>query len=301
MRTPPYLQKGDKIALAAPARSIDRETLMLAMHILIEEGFLVQLDEEVHGQENQFSGSDAHRANHFQHLLDDPTVKAILCARGGYGSNRIIDRLNFTNFALHPKWIVGYSDITVFHANLQQQLKVESLHATMPVNFQTNTREAMKSLFEALMGVSTDYRVPTHPLNRIGKASGMLAGGNLSILYSLTGSDDFPDTAGKILFLEDIDEYLYHIDRMLISLKKAGIFDGLSGLIVGGMSEMKDIAVPFGSTAEEIIMEQVKEYGFPVCFGFPAGHIADNRALILGRNMKLEVDESIVSLTELPG
>ncbi|MDP3463236.1 MAG: LD-carboxypeptidase [Bacteroidales bacterium] len=301
MRTPPYLQKGDKIALAAPARSIDRETLMLAMHVLIEEGFLVQLDDEVLGQENQFSGSDAQRAIHFQHLLDDPTVKAILCARGGYGSNRIIDKLNFTNFVRHPKWIVGYSDITMFHAHLQQQLKVESLHATMPVNFQTNTHEAMKSFFEALMGVPTDYRVPAHPLNRIGKASGMLAGGNLSILSSLAASADFPDTMGKILFLEDIDEYLYHIDRMIISLKRAGVFDGLSALIVGGMSEMKDNAVPFGKTAEEIILEHVNEYDFPVCFGFPAGHIPDNRALILGRLMTLELDESVVLLTDSSG
>ena len=298
MRTPPYLQKGDKIALAAPARSIDRNTLMQAKHVLIEEGFLVQLDDEVFGQENQFSGSDANRAKHFQRLLDDPTVKAILCSRGGYGSHRIIDRLQFTKFVSHPKWIVGYSDITVFHAHLQQQLKFESLHASMPVNFQTNTREAMKSLFDALAGIPIDYRIPTHPLNRIGKASGILTGGNLSILCSLAASADFPDTVGKILFLEDIDEYLYHIDRMIISLKRAGVFDGLSALIVGGMSEMKDNAVPFGKTAEEIILEYVKEYDFPVCFGFPAGHIPDNRALILGRNIKLEVSESIASLTE---
>jgi muramoyltetrapeptide carboxypeptidase len=297
MRTPPGLTKGDTIGIAAPARKISREELLPAIKIIEDQGFKIRLDEAVFNVFHQYSGTDSERIAHFQSLLDDPEIKAILCARGGYGSMRIIDKLNFTKFIQKPKWIIGYSDITVLHAHLNQVLHFESLHATMPVNFATNTVEALQSLFDVLNGTPLNYNLEPHFLNHFGSATGQLVGGNLSILYSLAGSPDFPDTKGKILFIEDLDEYLYHIDRMALSLKRMGVFDQLAGLIVGGLTEMKDNAVPFGKTAEEIIAGLVSYFDFPVCFGFPAGHIPDNRALVFGRDYHFEVGDK-VSLRE---
>ncbi len=289
MKTPPSLQKGDLIAFASPARSISSEELQTAIQFFEEKGYKVRLDIEVNAVFNQFAGDDEKRKAHFQSLLDDEQVKAIICSRGGYGSLRIIDKIDFKHFEKNLKWIVGYSDITVFHAHLLAQCSTESIHASMPVNFSTNSPEALSSLIDCLEGKSTDYLIKQHALNRSGKATGRLIGGNLSLLYSLQGSGSFPDSSGNILFLEDLDEYLYHIDRMVLSLKRGGLFDAITGLIVGGMTEMKDNAKPFGKTAEEIILEHVGEYDFPVCFGFPAGHIDDNRALIMGRKTLLEV------------
>lgn len=293
MRMPPCLSKGDTIAIAAPARKTSREELQFAVQYIEKQGYKVRLDETVFNIENQFAGSDEERTLHFQHLLDDAEVKAIICARGGYGTLRIIDSLDFSEFVQRPKWIVGYSDITVLHAHLNQVLKIESLHATMPINFETNSPQALDSLFKSLIGEKISYSIDPHLLNINGKCSSELVGGNLSILYSLVGSADFPETEGKILFIEDLDEYLYHIDRMILSLKRAAIFKGLAGLIVGGMTEMKDNTVPFGKTAEEIIAGHIAEYDFPICYGFPAGHIADNRALIMGRKYNLEVGNEV--------
>ncbi|MBV5337516.1 MAG: LD-carboxypeptidase, partial [Deltaproteobacteria bacterium] len=259
MKTPIPLRKGDLIALASPARKISREELLPAMQILEEAGFSVRMDEEIFLEDHQYAGTDDQRAAHFQRLMDDPSVKAILCSRGGYGSMRLLGKLDFSQFVHHPKWIAGYSDITALHAHLHQ-MGIKSLHSTMPVNFAGNTSEALQSLFDALKGKNH------HTLNRKGTAEGILTGGNLSILYSLAGSADFPDLRGKILFIEDLDEYLYHIDRMMLSLKRTRAFDGLAGLIVGGLTEMKDNAVPFGKSAEEIVNEHIAEYSFPVCF-----------------------------------
>ncbi len=201
--------------------------------------------------------------------------------RGGYGSLRLIDQLDFSGFIKSPKWLVGYSDITVIHARLQQ-LGFESLHASMSINFNDNTPEALQSLFNALENKPEVITFETHPLNRYGQVEAEVVGGNLSTLYSLLGSGLFPETTGRILFLEDLDEYLYHIDRMMLALKRAGKLKNMAGLLVGGMTDMNDNRIPFGKTAIEIIAEHTDEYHYPRCFGFPAGHLKDNRALILG-------------------
>ncbi len=291
MKTPAFLSKGDCIGLASPARKISNEELLPALSLLREKGFSVQAGEALFAQHHQYAGTDAQRAEHFQSLLDDPTVKAILCVRGGYGTMRIIDQLDFSRFQQQPKWIAGYSDISVLHARLHHS-GIKSLHATMPVNFGGNTSASLVSLFESLKGNHPSYTLPDHPLNRKGNAKAQLIGGNLSILYSLQGSVDFPDLKGKILFLEDLDEYLYHIDRMMLSLKRAGAFEKLSGLVVGSLSEMRDNAVPFGKNAEEIVYEHLADYSFPLCFGFPAGHQPDNRCLVMGQRYQLQVQEN---------
>lgn len=296
MISPPNLQKGELVAFAAPARSISKQELQTAINMLIEQGFRYRLDDEVLAVRNQFAGDAKHRTNHFQRLLDDPDVKAILCARGGYGSLQIIDQLDFSQFKKTPKWIVGYSDITVLHA-LLQSIGFRSLHATMPVNMTQNSPESLQSLFQSLRGYPPEYTIDPHPFNRMGEATGKLLGGNLSMLYSLMGSGIFPKTKGNILFLEDVDEYLYHIDRMMLGLKRAGAFDGLSGMIVGGLTKMNDNSIPFGQTAEEIIAAQLSEFSFPVCFGFPAGHLDDNRALVLGKTLQLSVEVNAVTLS----
>jgi muramoyltetrapeptide carboxypeptidase len=227
-----------------------------------------------------------------QMMLDHPEVKAIFCARGGYGTVRIIDRLNFDYFEQHPKWIVGYSDITALHSHIHTQFGIETLHAIMPVNFgEAGSDVAVESLRDVLFGEAPDYHIPAAPLHIEGEARGILTGGNLSILYSLSATSSDIDTEGKILFIEDLDEYLYHIDRMMINLHRAGKLSNLKGLIVGGMSRMNDNKVPFGKNAEEIIYDYASGLNIPVCFGFPAGHQPDNRALILGREVNMSVSQ----------
>ena len=205
---------------------------------------------------------------------------------------RIIDKLNFKQFQEKPKWIIGYSDITVLHSHIHQNFEIETLHATMPINFHKD-EESVQTMKQALFGEKISYKINSHTLNRKGKVEEVLVGGNLSLLYALKGSKSGISTSGKILFIEDLDEYLYHIDRMMISFKRAGKLSHLAGLVVGGMSDMKDNPVPFGKTAEQIIADAVKEYDYPVCFGFPAGHEAKNLALTFGRKVKLNVGEKV--------
>lgn len=284
MITPPYLSTENgqhpKIALVAPARKITPDEIAFAVDYIKNRGFEVVYDERLFLSYNQFAGSDEERAAVFQQYLDDPDIDAIMCVRGGYGTIRIIDKLNFDKFLQRPKWIVGYSDITVLHAKLQS-IGVESLHATMPINFQDNTQRAIDSLFDALTGKKIDYDLKNIPVDMDLDAE--VVGGNISVLYSLLGSDIFPDTDGKILFIEDLDEYLYHIDRMMMAFKRAGKLDKIKGLVIGRMTKMHDNAVPFGMTAEEIISESVKEKNVAVVFDFPAGHVDDNMALVLGK------------------
>jgi len=291
MISPPSLKKGDTIGLVAPARKISEPELTEAVKIIESRGFRVAKSPHLFASENQFAGTDEQRAADIQQMLENREVKAVFAVRGGYGSVRIVDRIDFRSLLLNPKWMVGYSDFTIFHNHLVN-LGLQSLHATMPLNFAGNTPEALDSLFDVLKGEKPQYNFNGHPLNRKGVARGILVGGNLSVLYSLMGSRSFPDTAGKILFLEDLDEYLYHIDRMMMALKRAGVLANLAGLVVGGMTEMNDNTIPFGKTAEEIIRESVAEYNFPVSFGFPAGHFADNRTLIMGASVCLEVTEN---------
>lgn len=296
MKLPPPLQKGDTIALASPARYVKPAEVEHFVRFATQSGWKVRLDEACFDRHNQFGGSDEQRAAHLQALIDDAEVKAIFCSRGGYGSLRILDKLRFETMLQHPKWLVGFSDITVLHAKLQS-LGIASLHAPMPFNFGPNDEDLFTDLKLILEGQHPFLSIAPHPLNVNGQASGELVGGNLSMLYALKGSDALPDMKEKILFVEDVDEYLYHVDRMMLSLKRAGIFVNLAGMVAGAFTEMKDNAIPFGLTAEEIIREHVAEYGFPLCFGFPAGHISWQQPLLLGTRTALEVTEKGSILT----
>ena len=296
MIIPEKLVVGDKIGIISTARKITIEELKPATKTLESWGLKVVLGANLFQEDDQFSGTVDQRTNDLQIMIDDNSIKAILCARGGYGTVQIIDAINFTNLKKNSKWIVGYSDATVLHSHLNN-LGMASLHATMPINFEGNTNESLLSLKNALFGNLNNVECKAHPLNKFGKIEGDVVGGNLSILYSLLGSSSDIDTIGKILFIEDLDEYLYHIDRMMMNLKRNGIFGNLKGLIIGGMSDMNDNSIPFGKTAEQIILEYTKEYDFPICFGFPAGHLADNRCLSLGVNSILEISENGVSFS----
>lgn len=286
---PPFLKHGDKIGIVATARKISKAEIDPAIAILKNWGLEVILGRNLFKEYHQFSGTDQERSEDLQEMLNDNSVRAVISARGGYGSIRIIDHVDFSKFIQHPKWIIGYSDITVLHSHIHN-MGVETLHATMPINF-TKNAEATETLRKALFGEELKYEVEPHPLNRKGFAKGKLIGGNLSLLYALSGSISDIDTKDKILFIEDLDEYLYHIDRMILNLKRAGKLNQLAGLIVGGMTDMKDNAIPFGKTAEEIIADVVSEFNYPVCFGFPAGHGEKNFALILGKEITLDLRE----------
>lgn len=297
MITPSYLKQGDKIGIVATARKVSEEEVAPAMRMLESWGFNVIPGQDLFREDRQFAGTDEERAADMQRMLDDPEIKAILIARGGYGTMRIVDMLDFTGFNAHPKWIVGFSDVTVLHSHIHSNHNTETLHSIMCLHFGKNA-EADETLRKALTGELLGYELTGGlELNRSGEGSGMLVGGNLSLLYALNNSSSDIDTDGKILFIEDLDEYLYHLDRMMLSLKRAGKLEKLAGLVVGGMSDMKDNAVPFGRTAEEIIMETVQEYHYPVCFHFPAGHIERNLALIMGRLSRLEVSREGVRLS----
>lgn len=296
MITPPYLRKGDKIAVVSPARKITPEEAANAIRVFRSWGLEVVEGDHLYAACHQFAGSDEQRSADLQKALDDPSIKAIICSRGGYGIVRIIDRLDFSGFLQHPKWIAGYSDATVLHSHIHRHHGVETLHAVMPVNFmdKCESNPSVVTLKKALFGKLSGYRLPVSPACRSGIAEGELVGGNLSILYSLTNTRSDISTAGKILFLEDVDEYLYHIDRMMMNLKRSGMLEGLAGLIVGGMTRMHDNQETYGKSAYEIIADAVGDYSFPVFYGFPAGHQEDNRALILGRRITMHVDEELL-------
>lgn len=301
VQCPPFLKKGDKVGFVAPARKIHLKEITEAIRVFNAWGLEVICAPNLFGDAHQFSGTDEERCADLQQMLDHPEIRAIICVRGGYGTLRIIDQLDFTGFCRHPKWIVGFSDVTVLHSHLQSCFGIPTLHAMMPLNIVKEDamqpkRKALQSLKDCLFGKMPEYRIPSQPLNRSGSATGIVTGGNLSLLYALQGSVSDLDTRGKILFIEDLDEYLYHIDRMVLSLKRAGKFEGIKGLIIGGMTEMRDNKIPFGKTAEEIIAEAVVKYKFPVAFGFPAGHQDDNRALILGGKARLEVSSKSTTL-----
>jgi len=296
MIQPTYLQKNDTVAIVSTARKISLKEIQPAINLLKNWGLKVVIGNTIGLEENQFAGTDAQRISDFQKMLDNPKIKAIWCARGGYGTVRIIDKLDFTEFKKHPKWIIGYSDITVLHNHIHN-FGIESLHATMPINVSENSEKSLASLKKCLFSNTISYEIATSEDSKTGNSSGFLVGGNLSILFSLLGSPSDINTDGKILFIEDLDEYLYHIDRMFMNLKRNGYFNNLKGLIVGAMSDMNDNTIPFGKTAKEIILDAVSEFDFPVVFDFPAGHINDNSALILGRKVTLGVGEKDTSLS----
>jgi muramoyltetrapeptide carboxypeptidase len=297
MIIPEKLKVGDKIGVISSARKITTEELNPAIKTIESWGFKVILGKNLFKEDDQFSGTIEQRAADLQGMIDDNSIKAILCARGGYGTVQIIDYINFTNLKKNPKWIVGYSDVTVLHSHLNN-LGIASLHASMPINFELNTNESLQSLKNALFGNLNRVEGNAHLFNKFGKIEGEIVGGNLSILYSLLGSQSDINTASKILFIVDLDEYLYHIDRMMISLKRNGMLSKLKGLIVGGMSDMNDNSISFGKTAEQIILDYTKDYDFPICFGFPAGHLSDNRCIRFGTNSVLEINKNGVSLSQ---
>jgi len=300
MICPSYLKPGDAIALAAPARKISVEEISPAVALIEAKGFKVLVPEKLFGINNQLSGSDEERAALIIDLLKNDDVKAILFARGGYGSIRTVAHIPEELFLKHPKWLVGYSDITVFH-NLMSKVGVQSLHGTMPINFPKGGcgNSSVISLLEVLMGHSIKVNIEPHSLNSWGEAKGILTGGNLSVLYSLAGTpmDLIPD--GRILFIEDLDEYLYHIDRMMMNLKVSGKLSKIAGLVVGGMSDMRDNTIPWGHSAYETIADVMKGYDIPVAFGFPAGHQEPNLAMIMGATFELKVNEFGATLTSV--
>jgi muramoyltetrapeptide carboxypeptidase len=302
MTPPPSLRPGDTIAIVCPAGYMPRESAQTCIDTLQQWGYAVKIGPTLGGaSENYFSGNDDDRLADLQAALDDQDVKAILCGRGGYGLSRIIDRIDFTRFRQSPKWIIGYSDITVLHSHIEANFNIATLHAPMAAAFNDAGAEDVyiASLRLALIKDNTAYACPPHPFNRIGQATATLTGGNLALLAHLAGSSSAVRTEGKILFLEDVGEYLYNIDRMLRQLKRSGRLDRLAGLLLGSFTELKDTVRPFGATAEEIILDCIKEYDYPVAFGFPVGHGKANVALKTSVHYVLKVTPGQTFLSEL--
>lgn len=295
--TPAYLKKGDKVAVVCPASYIKAD-LTIAYDILRDWGLEPVIAPSTEAQFNQFAGDDKLRTQDLQEALDDPSIKAIIAGRGGYGSVRVIDALDFSTFEKSPKWFVGFSDTTVIHSHILRQYQIPTIHGQMIKSFLDASPESLTSLAHALFGKNTDlhYAVP-NTYNRPGTAEGTLTGGNLAILQSIIASASDVDFDGKILFLEDVGESYYNIDRMLWTLKRAGKLDNLKGLIVGSFTSLKDSTPSFGQTIEEIIMDKVKDFDYPVAFNCPAGHISDNRALIFGETITLTITADNVSIT----
>ncbi len=283
------LKKEDKIAIVSTARKIDVEALEYAKEVLRSWSLQVVESPNLRAEYHQFCGTDKQRRFDLQWAIDNPEIKAILCFRGGYGTVRILDKIDFSKLKQNPKPIIGYSDVTALHNAVNKKVGIPTIHATMPVNFKENSQASLSTLKQAMFGEKYSIEIPSDKRNRVGTTTGEIVGGNLSVLYSLSGTKFDIDTKDKILFIEDLDEYLYHIDRMMWNLKLSGKLSELKGLIVGGMTDMHDNTIPFGKIAEEIIMEAVQEYDYPVCFNFPAGHLDDNRALVLNQNCSLAV------------
>jgi muramoyltetrapeptide carboxypeptidase len=293
---PPFLKKGARVGIVATARKISMEELMPSLKMLESWGLEPVIGESIGAEEHQFAGNDKLRANDLQQMLNRPDISAIICARGGYGTVRIMEQLDFTAFMRNPKWIVGFSDVTVLHNTLNQVIGVQSIHGPLMSTLATGTETAAQSLRSALFGEKISYQIEAHPLNCFGQAEGNWVGGNLSLLYALTGTSTVIATTGKVLFLEDLDEYLYHIDRMMMNLKMANKLKGLHAVIVGGMTEMKDNNIPFGKNAEEIIYEYIKPLDIPLVFNFPAGHIKNNMALYFGRSIQVQVSAEKIAV-----
>jgi muramoyltetrapeptide carboxypeptidase len=293
MISPEFLQKGDTVGILATARKIDIATIQPAITLLESWGLHVIVGKTVGREENQLAGPDWFRATDLQEMLDNPKIKAIWAAKGGYGTVRIVDRVDFTKFKKKPKWIVGFSDVTVLHSHINN-MNIQTLHAMMAISAKTASPEAIETLRKSLFGEKISYTIPPHPFNQNGKATGELVGGNLSVLYSIIGSESQFDYNGKILFIEDLDEYLYHIDRMMMNLKRGGHLNGLKALIIGGMTSMNDNDIPWGKDALQIIQDVMKDHKFPIIYNFPAGHIKDNRALKFGQVISVEVNDKEV-------
>jgi muramoyltetrapeptide carboxypeptidase len=298
---PPYLKKGDIIGITCPAGYMEAAKVQECVRVLTEVwGYRVRIGKTVGNPHHYFAGTDEERREDLQAMLDDPEVKAILCGRGGYGTGRIIDELNFRTFRKHPKWVIGFSDVTVLHSHILARYGIATLHAPMANAFNNKgyRNKYVQSLRDAIAGKKALYSVKPHRYNQLGKAKGVLTGGNLSLVAHLTGTSSEVDMRGKILFLEDIGEYLYNIDRMMYQLKRSGVLKDLAGLVLGGFTDNKDTERPFGKTVDQILHDIVKDYGMPVCFGFPVSHNKENYALKCGGLYTLDVRADGVSLRE---
>lgn len=300
IKIPPYLKKGDTIGLVCPSGTLPAKKAATCIGTLEAWGYKVKIGKTLGTQHHYFSATDEERAADLQSMLDDKNVQAVLCGRGGYGMSRIIDLLDFKKFKKHPKWVIGFSDITLLHNHFFQVLKTASLHAPMAGAFNNgqSNNEWVLSLKHALQGKKANYKAAAHALNRTGTGSGKLVGGNLTLVAHATGSVSGLQTKNAILFLEDIGEYKYNIDRMMIQLKRSGMLTNLAGLIVGGFTQTKDSDPAFGATVYEIIEHAVAEYSYPVCYDFPVSHDKENYALKHGVNYTLQVTAKKVSLQE---
>jgi muramoyltetrapeptide carboxypeptidase len=301
VKIPPYLQPGDTIGMVCPAGFMAPARMQTCIDTLQAWGYTVKKGRTLNsGSTNYFSGTDEERLSDFQEMLDDESVRAVLCARGGYGVGRIIDHIHFKNFKKNPKWIIGYSDITILHSHIYRHLKISTLHAPMAGAFNDGgfNNQYVKSLKSVLEGKKIRYEIPAHEGNRKGEAVGELVGGNLSLLAHITGTRSDFKYKGRILFLEDVGEYLYNIDRMLRQLKRSGKLDKLAGAVIGGFTDTKDTERPFGKTIHDIIDEVFSEYDYPVCYGFPVSHEKENYSLKVGIGYKLKVGKGRVTLEE---
>ncbi|MFN9949992.1 MAG: LD-carboxypeptidase [Bacteroidota bacterium] len=299
IKQPPFLRKGDTIGIVCPSGHLPIAQTAACVQQLKHWGFQVKIGPTVGGRFHSFAGTDEERCADLQQMIDDPSINAILCGRGGYGLSRIIDQLDFSRFRKHPKWIIGFSDITVLHAHLYRQFQICSLHAPMARAFSNKNKAGIETLHRAMIGRKLHYSCKPHAFNRQGQVSGPLIGGNLSLIAHLTGTKSALPAKGAILFLEDVGEYIYNIDRMMIQLKRSGLLGQIAGLIVGGFSETKDTAIPFGASPEEVIRAQVAAFDFPVCFGFPVSHEEDNLALKHGAMHHLHISGRSVRLEEI--
>lgn len=300
IKIPAYLKQGDIIGMICPSGCMSLEKMQKCIEILQQWGFNIKRGQTLGTQCNYFSATDKERLHDLQLMLDDNSVKAIFCARGGYGLSRIIDNVSFEKFIEKPKWIIGYSDITLLLAHVYSNYKVASLHAPMAAAFNEieESKKHIQSIFDSLSGKHQLYKVAAHNLNRQGTCEGKLVGGNLALLTHIIGTKSDINTKNKILFIEDIGEYKYNVDRMLMQLKRAGKLDKLAGFMVGQFTDMKDTIIPFGQTIEEIIFNKIKEYDYPVCFDFPVGHVKENYALKVGGTYKLSITKQKVILNE---
>lgn len=301
MKTPGQLSVGDSVGIISTARKISAQEIQPAVEVFEKWGLNVVKGKNIHKSWNQFAGTDEERLLDLQQMLDDPQIKAVVCARGGYGTARIIDRVDFTQFEKNPAWIVGYSDVTALHSHIHNNLGVETLHAAMPLNFPRDgsENESLKSLKKALFQGELKHEIKNAEIfneDFFKDQEAILTGGNLSMLYSLIGSPSDINTKEKFLFIEDLDEYLYHVDRMMLNLKRSGKLSGIKALLVGWMNDMNDNVVPYGKSAREIIKEHTFGLPFPVIFGIPAGHLEPNLALILGRKIGIQM-ENVLTLS----
>ena len=294
MQQPPYLKQGSTIGIACPSGYLQKDRIEHAVEVLKQWGFNVKVGKAVGAEHHYFAGTDEERREDLQEMLDDPAIDAILMGRGGYGLSRIIDALDFTAFKNKPKWICGFSDVTVLHSHIQSQFNIATLHSPMCIAFKPGTEytDYLQNFRDAITGTSLSYQTPPSKYNRPGTAEGIMTGGNLSLLAHLTGSASEVNTEGKILFIEDTGEFLYNIDRMMLHLKRAGKLDKIAALLVGDFDNIKESERSFGQGIEEIILDKVKDYSYPVCFNFPAGHEEINFTLSFGMDHKLIVDDT---------